>query len=110
MNVLAATDFFTTEVWSRFGLVTYYVPFFIHLGTRTVHIGGITPNPDQLGERARRHVLNEYVAHYHFERNYQGLGNNLVLADVDTQGYRQSPVGCRERTGGLLKFHYRQAA
>ena len=34
MNVLVATDFFTTEVWSRFGLVTYYVLFFIHLGTR----------------------------------------------------------------------------
>ena len=28
-------------------LITYYVLFFIHLGTRKVHIGGITPNPDQ---------------------------------------------------------------
>ena len=28
-------------------LITYYVLFFIHLGTRTVHMGGITPNPDQ---------------------------------------------------------------
>jgi len=42
------------------------------------------------GERALRRVLNEYVAHYHFERNHQGIGNNLVLADVDTQGYRKS--------------------
>ncbi|MEE8591805.1 MAG: helix-turn-helix domain-containing protein, partial [Spirochaetia bacterium] len=47
MDVLVATDFFTTEVWSRFRLVTYYVLFFIHLGTRKVHIAGITPNPDQ---------------------------------------------------------------
>ncbi len=47
MDVLVATDFFTAEVWSRLGLVTYYVLFFIHLGTRKVHIGGITPNPDQ---------------------------------------------------------------
>ena len=47
MDVLVATDFFTTEVWSRLGLVTYYVLFYIHLSTRTVHIGGITPNPDK---------------------------------------------------------------
>ena len=47
MDVLAATDFLTVEVWSRLGLVTYYVLFFIHLSTRTVHIGGITPNPDK---------------------------------------------------------------
>jgi len=47
MDVLVATDFFTVEVWSRLGLVTYYVLFFIHLGTRKVHLGGITPNPDQ---------------------------------------------------------------
>ena len=36
------TDFFTTEVWSCFGLITYYILFFIHFGTRRVHIGGIT--------------------------------------------------------------------
>jgi len=47
MDVLVATDFFTTEAWSRFGLITYYVLFFIHLGTRKVHIAGITPNPHQ---------------------------------------------------------------
>ena len=27
MDVLVATDFFTTEAWSRFGLLTYYVLF-----------------------------------------------------------------------------------
>ena len=47
MDVLVATDFFTTEVWSRFGLTTYYVLFFIHLSTRKIHIAGITPNPHQ---------------------------------------------------------------
>ena len=43
MDVLAATDFFTAEVWTKSGLVTYYVLFFIHLATRRVHIAGITP-------------------------------------------------------------------
>jgi putative transposase len=46
VDVLAATDFFTAEVWTKSGLVTYYVLFFMHLATRRVHIGGITPYPD----------------------------------------------------------------
>jgi hypothetical protein len=29
LDVLVATDFFTTEVWTLGGLVTYYVLFFI---------------------------------------------------------------------------------
>jgi hypothetical protein len=47
MDVLMATDFFTTEVWTWCGLVTYYVLFFIHLGSRKVHIAGMTPHPDE---------------------------------------------------------------
>jgi transposase InsO family protein len=47
MDVLVATDFFTTEVWTWCGLVTYYVLFFIRLGTREVHVAGITAHPDQ---------------------------------------------------------------
>ena len=47
MDVLAASDFFTAEVWTKSGLVTYYVLFFIHLATRRVHIAGITPYPDE---------------------------------------------------------------
>ncbi len=46
MEVLAATDFFTAEVCTKSGLVTYYVLFFMHLATRRVHIAGITPYPD----------------------------------------------------------------
>ncbi len=45
-DVLAATDFFTVEVWTSKGLVTYYVLFVIELATRRVDIAGITPNPD----------------------------------------------------------------
>ena len=46
MDVLAATDFFTTEVWTKAGLVTYYVLFFIHVASRRVHIAGLTPYAD----------------------------------------------------------------
>ncbi|HXN07628.1 MAG TPA: hypothetical protein VN944_11275 [Nitrospiria bacterium] len=46
-DLLVATDFFTTEVWTLCGLVTYYVLFFIRINRREIHIAGITPNPDQ---------------------------------------------------------------
>src|SRR5215831_17776489 len=47
MEVLVATDFFTAEVWTACGLVTYYVLFFIHLASRKVYIAGMTPHPDE---------------------------------------------------------------
>jgi putative transposase len=47
MDVLVATDFFTVEVWTKAGLVTYYVLFFIHLNSRKVHAAGVTPHPDE---------------------------------------------------------------
>ena len=46
-DVLAATDCFTTEVWTTSGLVTYYVLFFMHVATRWVHISGVTPYPHE---------------------------------------------------------------
>lgn len=190
MDVLVATDFFATEVWSRLGLVTYYVLFFIHLGTRKVHIGGITANPDRrwiaqivrnitdiddgvllqnnykylihdrdskfcehfdsllrsvqikpiklpprspnlnayaerfilsaksecpdrmilFGGRSLHHVLKEYTAHYHFERNHQGIGNNLVFPQLATEECKEGAIKCRERLGGLLKFYHRRAS
>jgi putative transposase len=46
MDVLAGTDFFTVEVLTWRGLVTYYVLFFIELESRRVWIGRITRQPD----------------------------------------------------------------
>ena len=45
--MLAATNFFTTEVWTVNGLVTYYVLFVMHVATRRVHIAGVTPFPNE---------------------------------------------------------------
>jgi len=45
--VLAGTDFFTVEVLTIRGLVTYYVLFFIHLESRKVHVAGITFHPNE---------------------------------------------------------------
>src|ERR1700686_5609405 len=47
LDVLAGADFFTVEVLTWRGLVTYYVLFFIHLGRRRVRVAGITRHPDQ---------------------------------------------------------------
>jgi putative transposase len=47
LDVLVATDFCTAEVWTLGGLVTYYILFFIHLGSRTVHLAGVTPHPHE---------------------------------------------------------------
>src|SRR5262245_16503066 len=44
-EVLAATDFFTVEVATWHGLVTYYVLVVIELNTRRVQVAGITPHP-----------------------------------------------------------------
>jgi putative transposase len=44
---LVAADFFTTEVWTGRGLVTYYAVFVIELHSRRVHVGGVTRHPDE---------------------------------------------------------------
>jgi transposase InsO family protein len=47
-DTLAAADFFTTEIWTPMGLVTFYVFFVLQLKTRRVHISTPTPNPDRV--------------------------------------------------------------
>jgi putative transposase len=48
LALLAGTDFFTAEVLTLRGLVTYYVLFFIHLESRRVDVAGITIHPGEL--------------------------------------------------------------
>jgi hypothetical protein len=47
LALLAGTDFFTAEVLTLRGLVTYYVLFFIHLESRRVGIAGIAVHPNE---------------------------------------------------------------
>jgi len=47
-GVIAGADFFTTEVWTWRGLVTYYTVFVIDLASRRVHVLGSTPHPTEL--------------------------------------------------------------
>jgi transposase InsO family protein len=59
---MAATDFFTAEVLTWKGPITYYVLFFIHLETRRICVSGITRHPDQewMEQQARAVTLEEW--------------------------------------------------
>jgi transposase InsO family protein len=171
-EVLAATDFFTVEVATWHGLVTYYVLVVMELATRRVSVAGMTPHPTaafmqqcarqlmdpcdgflsgkrylihdrdtkftqafdgllkasgvepivlpprspnlnahcerfvrsikeealaqmvMLGERSLYYAIQQYLAHYHHERNHQGLNNHLIMRNGD--------VGC---STGLRPAH-----
>lgn len=186
-EVLAAADFFTVEVATWHGLVTYYVLVVMELATRRVHVAGITPHPTaafieqcarqmtdafdgfllgkrylihdrdtkftqvfdgmlkssgvepivlpprspnlnaycerfvrsikeevleqmvMLGEGSLTRAIYQYLAHYHTERNHQGLDNQLIMQEGKVSGHMGQVVR-RERLGGLLSYYHRAAA
>ena len=61
LAVLASVDFFTAEVWTAGGLMTYYVLTFMRVASRQVCIAGITTSPDQpwMEQMARNVTLAE---------------------------------------------------
>jgi transposase InsO family protein len=61
------------------------------------------------GGRSLCRAVQEFVAHYHFEHNHQGLDNQLIFPDR-RNSKRSPPVECRQRLGGMLNYYYRQAA
>jgi len=66
-----------------------------------------------LGERHLRHLIREYLIHYHEERPHQGLGNRPPKQSnppPEIVSVRQDQIVCQERLGGLLKRYERQAA
>ena len=62
------------------------------------------------GEASLRHVLTQYIEHYHHERNHQGKGNVRLFPVVSQNTEQVGPIRCRERLGGLLKYYEREAA
>ena len=61
------------------------------------------------GERSLRRALTEFDAHYHGERNHQGLANNLIEPHEAVRSI-EGNIACRNRLGGMLRCYYRQAA
>jgi transposase InsO family protein len=61
-----------------------------------------------LGERHLRRTLHEFAAHYHRERNHQGLANELI--ERPPERTTTGAIRRRQRLGGILNFYYRSAA
>jgi len=62
-----------------------------------------------IGEGSLRRAIREFVAHYHHERNHQGIGNQLILPRL-APGRPHGPTRCRQRLGGMLKYDHRPGA
>jgi hypothetical protein len=55
-----------------------------------------------IGQSSLHRATSEFVAHYHGERNHQGLGNKIIrpeFAEFPAEG----AINCRKRLGGLLR-------
>ena len=94
MAVLAGTDFFSVEVLTLRGLVTYYVLFFIHLESRKVAVSGITPHPNErwMNQIARNVTMDDwgfldncrYLIHDRDTKNCQSFRHIIESSDVKT--------------------------
>jgi transposase InsO family protein len=94
MSVLAGTDFFSVEVLTLRGLVTYYVLFFIHLESRQVEVAGITPHPNEawMKQIARNVTMDEwgflesrrYLIHDRDTKYCESFRNIIESGDVKT--------------------------
>ena len=56
-----------------------------------------------------RRAVTEFVAHYHHERNHQGLANRLIQSERGSLAVGAS-VCRRQRLDGLLSFDHLAAA
>ena len=62
-----------------------------------------------LGARSLRKAVNEYVEHYHHERNHQGLDNLIPMPYSGQNQDDKGPILKSERLGGLLNYYYRES-
>jgi putative transposase len=78
VDTLWACDFFSKDVWTGFGKVTYYVLFFIHVGTRRVRVAGMTvqPNGAWVEQQARNLV---------YDLAERGEEASYLIRDGDTK-------------------------
>ena len=75
-DVLAAIDFTTVEVWTKGGLVTFYLLLVMELKTRRVHFAGCTPHPNEAWmQQIARNLTDPFDGFL--------LGKRYVLMDRD---------------------------
>jgi hypothetical protein len=108
-NAFMAADFFTTEVWTVRGLITYYTVFVCNAHAerfvRSVKEECLNRRIS-LGEWHLRRALSEFLVHYHRQRNHQGLGNELIDG-VEKPTSRPPRAASSAASIGLLNYYYR---
>ncbi|MCJ8329059.1 MAG: transposase [Lentisphaeria bacterium] len=65
-----------------------------------------------IGEKFLRHIIKEYIEHYHHERNHQGddIGDELLFSEINPVVKKNAEIQTSSRLGGLLNFYHREAA
>jgi hypothetical protein len=77
-GAIAGADFFTTEVWTWRGLMTYYTVFVIDLASRRVHVLGSIPHPGELFMRQVGRTLTVAT-------DSESRAPRLLICDRDTK-------------------------
>ena len=103
LEVLVATDFFTAEVWTLGGLATYYVLFFLHLGSRKIHVAGVTPHPHAawMVQVARNVTMEEW--------GFLSPGHYLIHDRRVIQFSKAIPMRANARSGWAAKRRHAAA-
>jgi putative transposase len=91
-GAITGADFFTTEVWTWRGLVTYYTVFVIDLASRRVQLIGSTPHPDEVFMRQVARTLTAA------DEGILG-GYRILICDRDAKW--SAPVRARLGEGGI---------
>lgn len=60
------------------------------------------------GQNSLQHAVGQYMAHYHAERNHQGVDNRLLRPSPVVAPAQ--PMQRRQRLGGMLNYYHRVAA
>jgi transposase InsO family protein len=102
--ILRSSDVETVKLPARSPNLNAYSERFVR-PIKTECLAQIIP----LGEQHLRHTVKEYTAHYHVERNHQGLDNRLIEESPGVVEMN-SDVVRRERLGGVLNYDERRAA
>lgn len=99
-DTLWACDFFSKKVWTLSGLVEMFVLFFIHPGSRRVHLVGMTANPDRswMIQQARNVAMifdEEPVKPKYLLRDRDSKFVREFDALLSSEGIAVTPIGVR---------------